>query len=366
METTSGPLRPVGTGRASAGLAASLREEISSGRIPAGEFLPTERRLSEKHGLARKTIRRALKTLEGEGLVATVPRRGYRVLARANDPGRGAPLTYVLTTPRKLENLTLRYRTQIEEMQKAASRRGWSLLLVTGENRTSAQMVEQVRVARASAMILDTEDPGFLELAIESGVPAVLVDAWRPEFQLDSVMQDGQQGGMLAAEHLAGLGHRRFAYVGSETMDAHGLDRLGGAITGLARLGLELTPEMRLLCGKDEAEDRLRELLAGDDRPTAFICLWAEIGLRVARAAERAGLRRGRDYDLVGWCVEELYDEQWSAHFPEGEAPPVVCWSMRTMAETAIARLEERRANPSLPALRVKVPTTLRVGGSEK
>jgi LacI family transcriptional regulator len=354
-------LRPVGTGRASAGLAASLREEISSGRIAAGEFLPTERRLSEEHGLARKTIRRALKTLEGEGLIATVPRRGYRVLARANDPGRGAPLTYVLTTPKKLETLTLRYRTQIEEMQKAASRRGWSLLLVTEENRTSAQMIEQVRVARAGAMILDTEDPEFLNLAIECGVPAVLVDAWRPEFQLDSVMQDGQHGGMLAADHLAGLGHRRFAYVGSQRMDAHGVDRLGGAVTGLARLGLELTPEMRILCGKEDAGGLLEAVFKRKDRPTAFICMWTDMGLRVARAAEKAGLRRGRDYDLVGWCVTELYEQQWESQFPKGEAPPTVSWSMRTMAETAIARLEERRANPSLPALRVKVPTTLRV-----
>ena len=68
------------TGRGSAGLLNVLRERILSGRAVAGEFLPTVRKLSEKHGVAPGTAWRALKALESEGLVAAQPRRGYRVL----------------------------------------------------------------------------------------------------------------------------------------------------------------------------------------------------------------------------------------------------------------------------------------------
>jgi DNA-binding FadR family transcriptional regulator len=54
-----------------------LSELITSGKIPAGEFLPSEPALSKQLGISRGTIRMALKTLEMRGLVVT--RRGIGV-----------------------------------------------------------------------------------------------------------------------------------------------------------------------------------------------------------------------------------------------------------------------------------------------
>jgi DNA-binding FadR family transcriptional regulator len=54
-----------------------LAELITSGKIPAGEFLPSEPALSKQLGVSRGTIRMALKTLEMRGLVIT--RRGVGV-----------------------------------------------------------------------------------------------------------------------------------------------------------------------------------------------------------------------------------------------------------------------------------------------
>ena len=78
---------------------ARLREDlcalIESGRFAGGEFLPTVRELSARYGVARKTVNRALKVLECDGLVAAEPRQGYRVLARAGDPDQGCPIALV-------------------------------------------------------------------------------------------------------------------------------------------------------------------------------------------------------------------------------------------------------------------------------
>lgn len=51
-----------------------LRREISLGRIMSGDRLPAERRLAEEFGVARETLRQALRVLEGEGQI--VIRRG--------------------------------------------------------------------------------------------------------------------------------------------------------------------------------------------------------------------------------------------------------------------------------------------------
>jgi DNA-binding LacI/PurR family transcriptional regulator len=349
-----------GTGRASAELTAHLRGRIAAGEIPAGQFLPPERTLSMQHGVARKTVRRAVRTLEDEGLIATVPRRGYRVLARANDPDRGAPVAYMFSTQKSEEALTLRYRVQIESFQQAAGGRGWSMLLITAQNRTHAQMLEQARAAQTSGMVLDTEQPELIRPVVESGLPAVIVDAWRPEFSLDSVMQDGQHAGMLAAEYLASRGHQRIAWVGPRITDAHSADRYGGSVAGLARAGLDLTPDRRIITSDEQARRKIREVLSRSDRPTAFIALWSGLAIETVRVARDLGLEYGKDYEVVGWSVEELYEDQYVAGFEGGPVPPAITWSMRTMAETAITRLAERRANPNAPVLRVKIPTTLR------
>ena len=54
-----------GAGRVAGRLAAKLRTGIADGRIPAGEFLPTERELAAEHGLAVMTVRRALRSTDG-------------------------------------------------------------------------------------------------------------------------------------------------------------------------------------------------------------------------------------------------------------------------------------------------------------
>jgi DNA-binding GntR family transcriptional regulator len=59
-------------------VAADLRAEIESGRLPAGAKLPSEPELSSVYGVARVTIRSAIGSLKDEGLVTvTLGRRTY-------------------------------------------------------------------------------------------------------------------------------------------------------------------------------------------------------------------------------------------------------------------------------------------------
>ncbi|WP_225079716.1 aspartate/glutamate racemase family protein [Streptomyces sp. CoT10] len=62
-----------------------IRSRISDGRYPAGARL-VEQRLADEYGTSRIPVREALRMLESEGLVVTVPRRGVVVasLSRAD------------------------------------------------------------------------------------------------------------------------------------------------------------------------------------------------------------------------------------------------------------------------------------------
>ena len=56
-------------------VAQKLREAIMSGKLKPGQRL-VERELCEMTGVSRPSIREALRLLEADGLVTTVPHRG--------------------------------------------------------------------------------------------------------------------------------------------------------------------------------------------------------------------------------------------------------------------------------------------------
>lgn len=61
-------------------LAALLRAAIRSGEYT--DMLPSESQLQAEHGVSRGTVRRAIATLESEGLVQTIQARGTFVTRR--------------------------------------------------------------------------------------------------------------------------------------------------------------------------------------------------------------------------------------------------------------------------------------------
>ena len=65
--------------RAYVRIAAVVREMISSQVLPPGSPAPSITRLCREHGYARQTCGRAMRLLEGEGLLRRVPGLGYYV-----------------------------------------------------------------------------------------------------------------------------------------------------------------------------------------------------------------------------------------------------------------------------------------------
>jgi DNA-binding LacI/PurR family transcriptional regulator len=343
----------------------ALRSRISEGRILAGQFLPTERELSAEHGLARMTVRRALRALERDGLVAIEPRHGCRVLSAANDPRRGCPVAHVFSTGSSEEQLDAIHQHIHSALRGVLTERGWSMLEVHMSGRPGGEVLEQLRTARAWGMILDAADPDLLALIRESGTPAVLVDAWREDSPLDAVLQNSYQGGFLAAQHLLERGHRKICWFGPVADSSFSRERFGGAAAAVGAAGLDLPLAQRLETAGGDAEALALKLLSRRDRPRAILALWSGLAAAAAAAARKLGLVVGKDLDLIGWTIEEQY-EAYAANFAGGPVPPTIVWSSSDMARMAVARLSDRLANPKLPPMRINVAARLRAGGTKK
>jgi GntR family transcriptional regulator len=63
-------------------LASILRAQIAAGQYAPGRAIPSETRLMQEHGLARETVRKAVRVLADEGLVEVVRGRGVFVSDR--------------------------------------------------------------------------------------------------------------------------------------------------------------------------------------------------------------------------------------------------------------------------------------------
>jgi DNA-binding LacI/PurR family transcriptional regulator len=349
-----------GPGRVANGLAAMLRREIAEGRMPAGEFLPSERELAAEHGLAVMTVRRALQALQSEGLVKVQPRRGCRVLPAANDPLRGCPVAYIHARPpdEVLDQVSKQINLTVQE---SVGRRGWSTLVVHLGDRAPSEVVEQLRAARVWGVILEAVDPELLGLLKATGMPVLMVNAWTESAEFDAVLQDNYQGGFLAAQHLIDRGHTEIGWLGHVASSNFSRERIGGALAALTSAGLEMPAELRSDTSIGDPDAAAVDLLSRTPRPRAVLALWTDVAVALAGAARKLGLQPGRDLDMVGWAIEERY-HSYGGLFPGGKMPAMITWKVADLGRAAAARLSERRADPELPYMRINVATRLRAG----
>jgi LacI family transcriptional regulator len=345
------------SGPDSSRVARELRSAIGAGRFPAGQFLPCTRDLGRKHEVSAETVRRALKTLEVEGLIAAEPRHGFQVIRRPKD--RKSPAVAYILAEWSPEQAHAFSAVVFSAFQRAATRSGLTLLGVGDSGGDPGPLVEQLRKAEAGGIVLDSPNPILFEAVGKLGLPTVIAENWDSAHRIDSVIQDNFSGALQAAEHLVALGHKRIGWAGPAIESIQAVERWGGAVAGLARHGLAIPPELVATGVSMRNVEAAQALLARPDRPTAVIALWANVATAVARAAANLGLELGRDLELIGWATEEEF-ESYRDLFPNNRAPASVTWRIETLAEMALARLAERRAKPGLPVARINVETRLR------
>ncbi len=346
------------SGRSSAAVADVVRASILKAEFPFGAFLPSARELAKEHSVDMKTALRAMKVLEAEGLVRAVRGQGFRVLARAGGVAQGAPIGYIGPNSPERQFGTGTTIMLSHALQQAAARRGWCMMSVP-DDLPIAQMLETLRGYKVLGAVINSVDDELVAGLAREGLPLVMVDSNINNPDVDRVMQDGHAGSRLAVEFLLERGRSRIAWLGNRDGGAHLSDRLGGAVARLHQAGRELTPGMINAVPIDRIEGVVRGLLSRQERPDAIVALWTKYMLAAAEACRSLGLKVGRDVDVVGWSNQEMLEQDLSGSPSSELVSAVVTWSARDMAETALARLIQRRESPDLPPVLIKVPARL-------
>jgi DNA-binding LacI/PurR family transcriptional regulator len=162
------------------------------------------------------------------------------------------------------------------------------------------------RAVSGVVMLQFTGEPAVLDELGDAGVPAVVVSCW--ERRADCVAVDDDAGMAVAVEHLHELGHRRIAHLtGHLVEEATRAARYAGYERAMHRHGLEpAMVDADAIEAEPRGAERMRELLAAGDAPTAFTAGNDVMAVRLIERLESLGVAVPADVSVVGFDGIEL------------------------------------------------------------
>jgi DNA-binding LacI/PurR family transcriptional regulator len=265
--------------------------------------------IARRAGVSHSTVSRAL---ADSPLVNEVTKARIQALAR--EMGYAPSAIARAMSTRRTQTIGLVVTTiadpfvaeVVRGIEETALDHGYNVILCNsmGDPDREIATVRGLREKWVDAVIVTSSRVGsFYAELTEIQVPVVLINNQQAGEYSFSVRNDDLRGGRLAGEYLAGMGHRRIAYVaGPEHAMASEL-RLEGCQDVLALSGAAIPPEW-VVQGNGQPEMAERAVLpllrAAGPRPTAVFCYNDVTAMGVLRAVKAAGLRVPEDISILG------------------------------------------------------------------
>jgi LacI family transcriptional regulator len=187
----------------------------------------------------------------------------------------------------------------------------------------------------------------LLDTLRASRVPVVVTDRETTGVTADGLGIDNRLGGILAAQHLIDLGHRRIACIGGPLAGTPSDDRIRGYCEVLHTHGLPVDDSL-IVRGDWRCEGGhgcAARLLSEPDPPTALFACNDMMAIGAISAAVDLGLSVPGDVSVVG------FDDVGLASFAN-PALTTVSQPKYEAGSEAVGMLMERIANPNMPARR--------------
>jgi LacI family transcriptional regulator len=200
------------------------------------------------------------------------------------------------------------YAFVIKGVIREAMDRDYNLLFsyVETKYKSTRDLPKMIREANvAGVLFVGRIYPRMLLDIRDSGVAVVAIDHTPRINGVASIQIDNLGGGRLAAQHLVGLGHKRFAFVGcAAARGASVVDRSVGFLEYLRERGVRPEDREEVACDAldfYEGRARSRELFQRNPEVTAVFCANDEVATGVLSAAREEGRSVPRDVSVVGF-----------------------------------------------------------------
>lgn len=168
------------------------------------------------------------------------------------------------------------------------------------------------------------------------------------------VDNDNLLGGQEATEYLYGLGHRKIAYLGSETLFLFSADRKSGYQLTLLKHNLPVIPEycIEVNCIPQEDSSHIRALLELPEPPTAIVVSDDILAVALERVCIQMGLSIPKDLSIVS------FNNSLFARLTSPQLTSIDINSFQLGIEAA-SQMINHIENPNLLATKIIVPHCL-------
>lgn len=139
----------------------------------------------------------------------------------------------------------------------------------------------------------------------KKSIPMAMIAREAPSLAVDTVVADDYVGGLLAAQHLTGLGHKRLAILSETLKVSSSRERIRGFKQGLDEANVPFDDTSIVICEYkvEEGKRGASELLtrSGGERPTAIFCCNDLLAIGAMQAAKEIGLHVPEQLSIVGF-----------------------------------------------------------------
>jgi LacI family transcriptional regulator len=265
-----------------------------------------------------------------------------------------------------VENITNPFFPElIQSFEEIAVAHGYEIL-VSSSNSDPAVLTSCVRrmlerkVEGVAVLTFGQEEP-VLDQLTHRNIPLVLAEFRLDDPKASTILLDYTTGIQAAIRHLAGLGHRKIAFLAGPHKLHSAITRENDFRAAMEAAGLAIQKKWVVECdhtlkGGVAGYGQLQELAT---RPTAILCSNDMTAIGVLRAAYMEGLRVPQDLSVVG--LDDI-------DFAEFTLPPLttIRLSRTDLARAAFEALRQQAEDPGNPKKQREflVSTSLVVRGS--
>lgn len=236
------------------------------------ERLPPETDLAHQLQVSRMTLRQALQILVKEKRLVVENGKRARIAARPNVRAKGTRRVIGIISPAPID-ASSRYASYYESYRTLMQSGGVDVDFYFGArfygNRPGEALKALVGEAKADLWILLGSTARLQQWFFERGLPAIVDGSCHPGIVLPALDIDYRAACRHAAGTLAGLGHRRIAFLQTKARAGGDVASEAGFIEGCGR---EAHPQV-VACDDSVAAvcSALARLFRGAERPTAIL-----------------------------------------------------------------------------------------------
>lgn len=295
-----------------------LLQRIKNGFWKPGEYIYPEHRLAREYGLARATVRNAIKNLIEEGWVYRVPGVGTFVKnksalkERESISGKLVGVVVPLTGVPVNDSFYFDIMRGIEE---ELIKNEFEILL--GNSRDEPQeennCIRRFMKKGISGLAIvhegGNENAKIIRELRGNNFPFVLIDRYLNDIKTNYVGVDNFKGGYIATQYLLELGHRQIAFIGTSIFYTSVMDRLNGYKKALKDFKLKV--DKGLICfssfqREEGGYESMKKILKKRKNLTAVFVINDPMAVGAIRAIKEFKLKVPRDIAVVGFNDQDM------------------------------------------------------------